>query len=91
LPDTVRIVGDAAFMGCGALATVRLGAGIKEVGGYAFGNPKARSNASQVHFAGDMPAVGDDLGLDPEKCTIFVRGAAVGWGEIWQSCPVVRE
>ena len=38
---------------------------------------------------GDAPeADEDEVGLDPEKCTIYVNPVAHGWSETWCGCPV---
>lgn len=85
--DGSSVVGiwDEAFAGKTGLVEVTVSASVREIGYSVF---RGCSDLRGVVFLGDAPeADEDEVGLDPEKCTIYVNPAA-GWSETWCGCPV---
>ena len=84
----VTAIAAGAFKGGDDLVEVRFPATLERIGANAF---ESCDSLAILYFGGNAPETEGDLGLNGEKCRVFVRNDTTGWVNPWQGCTEQEE
>ena len=86
IPDSVQSIGNKAFINCSKLTSVTIPASVTSIGAAAF---YVCTGVVSAYFLGDSVEYTGNA-FKPTTTQIYVKAGAIGWGETWGGCTVIK-